>query len=204
MSVNVKENGNLTKVGGLYIPAQFPHDSTKADQDSIANVENDTTASQAYSVGEFFYRNGDFCVVKADIASGATLTENTNYIVTNIADYLGVHVENVSCLQTWISYSGTHGQAKRTGNVVNVTLRVSIASMPVLTEATNLIELPWATYADPCFWVVHKNIYADGYPLETQQLYSNANSKYIRMAAGAQLANGSYYIQGTYITNDPI
>lgn len=88
MSVNVKENGNLTKVGGLYIPSQFPHDDTKADQDSIANVENGTTASQAYSVGEFFYHNGDFCVVTQAIASGATLTENTNYTVEQVADYL--------------------------------------------------------------------------------------------------------------------
>lgn len=86
MSVNVKENGNLTKVGGLYIPSQFPHDDTKADQTSIANVENGTTASQAYSVGDFFYRNGDFCVVTQAIASESPLTENTNYTTKKISD----------------------------------------------------------------------------------------------------------------------
>lgn len=104
MSVNVKENGNLTKVGGLYIPSQFPHDSTKADQISIANVEDNATASQAYSVGDFFYRNGDFCVVTAAIASGATLTENTNYTVEQVSDYL--HDTNTTYTMTGALVNG--------------------------------------------------------------------------------------------------
>ena len=119
MSVNVKENGNLTKVGGLYIPSQFPHDDTKADQDSITNVENGTTASQAYSVGDFFYRNGDFCVVTASIASGSPLTENTNYVVTKVGDYLTrVKQENNtsnSSLRLLLSTTGS-GDTTEIGN----------------------------------------------------------------------------------------
>lgn len=66
--------------------------SDKADQVSIANVENNATASQAYSVGEFFYRNGDFCVVTASIASGAPLTENTNYVVTDLTSAIEIEL----------------------------------------------------------------------------------------------------------------
>ena len=42
-------------------------------------IENGTTASRAYYRGQHFYRNGKYATAVLDIASGATLTENTNY-----------------------------------------------------------------------------------------------------------------------------
>lgn len=55
---------------------------------TIAPVEDGDTASQAYAVGRYFYRNGAFCKAKAAIASGAAFTLNTNYEVTTVANEL--------------------------------------------------------------------------------------------------------------------
>lgn len=52
----------------------------------VGTVENGTTASQAYAVGEHFIRNDAFCTAIAAIASGATLTQGTNYVEGTIAD----------------------------------------------------------------------------------------------------------------------
>lgn len=47
----------------------------------IAWVENTTTASRTYKVGDYVTVNGVLCQITASVTSGATLTENTNYIV---------------------------------------------------------------------------------------------------------------------------
>lgn len=52
---------------------------------TIAPIEDGDTASQAYAVGRYFYRNGDFCKAKTAIASGATFTLGTNYEVTTVS-----------------------------------------------------------------------------------------------------------------------
>lgn len=58
----------------------------KAENSVIGTVENGATASKAYAVGAHFIRNGKYCIVSAAIAQGATLTENTNYIVSDISE----------------------------------------------------------------------------------------------------------------------
>ena len=52
-----------------------------ADLTSIS--ESGATASQAISIGTYFYLNGTLCKAKTDIANGATFTEGTNYTVVN-------------------------------------------------------------------------------------------------------------------------
>ena len=52
----------------------------------VGTVENGTTASQAYAVGEHFIRNDKFCTCISAIASGATLTQGTNYVEGTIAE----------------------------------------------------------------------------------------------------------------------
>ena len=54
----------------------------------VGTVESATTASQAYAVGEHFIRNDAFCTAIATIASGATLTQGTNYVEGTIAEAL--------------------------------------------------------------------------------------------------------------------
>ena len=55
---------------------------------SIAPIENGTTASKAYAQGEYFFHYSKFCKALTAIASGATFTLNTNYAETTVADEL--------------------------------------------------------------------------------------------------------------------
>ena len=52
---------------------------------SIAPPENGTTASKAYSAGQYFMKGAQLCKAKTAIASGATFTLNTNYETTTVA-----------------------------------------------------------------------------------------------------------------------
>lgn len=54
----------------------------------IAPIDNGTTATRAYSTGQYFMHNNQFCKAKTSIASGATFTLNTNYEVTTVATEL--------------------------------------------------------------------------------------------------------------------
>ena len=51
----------------------------------VASEETGTTASQAYTAGQYFILDGQFCKALTNIASGATFTLGTNYQVTTIA-----------------------------------------------------------------------------------------------------------------------
>lgn len=73
----------------------------------VGPVENGTTASQAYAVGEHFIRNDKFCTAIAAIASGATLTLNTNYVEGTIAENIDYHVYSATerVVGKWIDNS---------------------------------------------------------------------------------------------------
>ena len=53
---------------------------------NLADYESDTTADQAYAIGELFMLNGKLHQATAAIASGDTLTVGTNCAVVNAAD----------------------------------------------------------------------------------------------------------------------
>lgn len=53
-----------------------------------ANESGNSTASRAYTKGEYFYKDGYICTALADIALGATLTLNTNYSESTLDDVL--------------------------------------------------------------------------------------------------------------------
>lgn len=59
---------------------------TKAAADSIAPVENTTTASRAYTVGKLLYLDNVLYKVIADIAQGATLIVDTNIEETTLEE----------------------------------------------------------------------------------------------------------------------
>lgn len=50
----------------------------------VASEETGTTASKAYTAGQYFILDGAFCKALVNIASGATFTLGTNYSVTTI------------------------------------------------------------------------------------------------------------------------
>jgi len=63
----------------------------------VGTVENGTTASQQYNVGDHFVKDGAFCTAIAIIAPGAAFTLNTNYVVGTIADVIkNIKITNLS------------------------------------------------------------------------------------------------------------
>jgi hypothetical protein len=85
-------NGKLALMDD--IPQQLEIEEAKTDEkidakaiellSLFAPIENGTTASQAYTTGEYFIHDGQFCKAKTSIASGATFTLNTNYEITTV------------------------------------------------------------------------------------------------------------------------
>ena len=73
--------GHVTK----YWPDLTAKIEALPDVTAIAPTENGSTASQAYTAGQYFFRNNEFCKAKTNIASGATFTLGTNYETTTIA-----------------------------------------------------------------------------------------------------------------------
>lgn len=53
----------------------------KTENGQIAPVEELTTASQAYAVGEYFWYEGNFCKALTPIAQGDEFVQNTNFTV---------------------------------------------------------------------------------------------------------------------------
>lgn len=56
--------------------------NTKSNNSNLATVESGTTASQAYTVGDYLVYNGQLCKVISAIAQEDTLTVGTNIEVT--------------------------------------------------------------------------------------------------------------------------
>ena len=79
-SIIVNTNCDLSES----ITEQIEGKAEKTDLTSI--IQTGSTASQAISLGALFYLNGTLCQAKTDIASGATFTLNTNYVVTTVGE----------------------------------------------------------------------------------------------------------------------
>lgn len=69
-------------------PTIFVEEKTRAIKQSIAPIEDGFTASQAYAVGSFLYVGDTLYKVTSAIASGATITPNTNVTATTVAEQL--------------------------------------------------------------------------------------------------------------------
>lgn len=69
-------------------PTIFVEGKTKAIKQSIAPIEDGYTASQAYAVGSFLFVGDTLYKVTSAIASGATITPNTNVTATTVAEQL--------------------------------------------------------------------------------------------------------------------
>ena len=56
----------------------------KAGRDAVAPTEASSTASAAHATGSYFFYNGVLYQATADIASGGTITPNTNCVAVNV------------------------------------------------------------------------------------------------------------------------
>lgn len=209
--VNIYDNYNvLTDNRVLYLPNRSGYIATSniiaTDETALTTVSGvkKRVASQAYSTGDHFVINNYFCTATTDIASGVELTENTNYVVGNVADFLTTQSALAISLVNWLTFPyATSGRTVyRTGNTVHVRLRVTISSMPTLTGAVNIIELPWAMQGHWCFAWIHSQ--TSPYPVYDTAMYIQSDAKYLRIPRATTLPDGDYYIQCSYNTNEPL
>lgn len=63
-------------------------DANKAEKTTIAPIENGAKASKNYSFGKYFVKDNKLDKAITSIASGATLTKNTNYTESTIGEEL--------------------------------------------------------------------------------------------------------------------
>lgn len=212
---NIMDTNNvLTASRSIYVPNRSGYIATTnmaaTDESAPATVDNVTAkrADRAYSTGEHFIIDNQFCTATADIASGAILTENTNYVTGTIADYLTVKTGTMtipSAVSSWCEFTGTSGNKLifRQGNIVKVNTIVKITDMPTLSAAAFILELPWENSQGVAVFG-QLNAYGQPYTMRTEAVYigsgtTNKNKVGIR----SSLPNGSYYVSIQYMTNDP-
>ena len=179
----------------LSVKSNTQLDATKADIAAIGTDESGrATASKAYTVGEHFIKDGKFCTAIASISSGATLTLNTNYVEGTIADNIRTETKTASVTSgiTWLTI--TDQTVIRQGRVVSFSLVVTISNMPTLSGSTNIIDLPFVMEGKAKF--VQMNNSSD-FEVNTHGLYIASDTKNIKTRG--QIADGGYYISGTYI-----
>ena len=76
--------GNVANVLQYSANNPPPSDTSKANETELADVESGTTASRAYSTGEYFCWGGLLYRVTTPINNGATLIVNTNCVQTTV------------------------------------------------------------------------------------------------------------------------
>lgn len=107
----------------------------------IAGVESSSTASKAYSVGEYFVYNNNLYRVTASIASGGTIAPNTNCVEVTLGgelESLKQAVESISgtvkIATGTIGTSATSASVSYTGTVVNAYCKMG--NDVVMTDVT--------------------------------------------------------------------
>lgn len=131
-------NGRIILSGGNWIHASF---SVLASNDIIGTTEDRVTASRSYVKGEHFPRYGKFCTAITDIASGATLTLNTNYIEGTIADILAVTEGVVTTTNTDVTVDTTVNKVYQQGSFVNVEVKFTLSAD--ISASTVILTLPF-------------------------------------------------------------
>ena len=134
--------------------------ASKADNSVVGTVENGTTASQPYAVGEHFIRNDKFCTAIATIASGATLTLNTNYVEGSIAECIarmGTYSTTETEIGTWngarlyrkivpITGGLPNNSSKNVSTgLVNANVTIRLFSAFAWSTNGNMITLPYVS-----------------------------------------------------------
>lgn len=132
--------------------------ATKANQADVATIENGSTASKAYYVGDFVYRNGTLYKVTQNISIGGTFTVDTNIVTATIGE--NIRAEDVNfTLGTRVS-QGDYGKTRviRRGDsmiaIISLKYSSDISSKTTVTAAT-LSDATLAPKYDaiaPCYY----------------------------------------------------
>ena len=78
----------------------------KANASNLATIESSTTASQAYSEGDYLVLSGQLYEVIADIDTGETLTVGTNISATTVGSELTALNNGLTSIKTLDSFIG--------------------------------------------------------------------------------------------------
>ena len=132
---------------------------SKADITAMGTDETGrTTASQAYSADDIFYKDGKMCVALTAISQGEAFTKNTNYVETNVANLLAtggggdIYSTSERVIGTWIDGSILYEKTIDFGALpANTTKNVnhSILNLDIVTQiiATATRPASQGTYA---------------------------------------------------------
>ena len=129
-------------VAGAPPPSDTANAAKKADLTSIIATGATNATGATITSGTYFYLNGSLVVAKADIASGATFTENTNYEA--------VTAGGLNSLKSAIPifYSGISENLHTQGNTeyaFNIYFGKTFASAPTVV-ATPICDYGYAGY----------------------------------------------------------
>ena len=119
------------------------NDETKADKIDLASINvigsTNTTGSVIYG-GTYFYLNGLLVRAKADIATNATFTLNTNYEVVSAGALNELNPKTITATKGAIT---TNYTACRSGNVVTVTATFTLTSLNTFQDILTGLPRPF-------------------------------------------------------------
>lgn len=96
----------------------------KCNLTEIAPIENSNTASQAYAIGDYMWWYGGFYRVTQAIASGGTITLNTNVYPTSIGDQLRWKASSVSANEIQVKTTNTNIASGNASEIVIEEIRL--------------------------------------------------------------------------------
>lgn len=178
----------------------------KANASNLATIESSTTASQAYSEGDYLVLNGQLYEVTTAISSGETLTVGTNISATTVGSELTALNNGLTSVQNELrvksltlqsansSVTITAQSAKLFGNVLAVFVTFTLSSQ--VSIYGNLISLGGKSAS--AGWILP--VYTAGMvPVNDQSVYGDAGNTNIR--SSRNLPAGTYRIGGIILVN---
>lgn len=153
--VPTENSDNPVTSGGLYDVFQSYADRIMQDEHNLAFVESSSTASKDYIRNDYFLNeNNDLCRITATVAEGATLIENTNYVVINndggLASTFDVEVDNdpLNAFATGFSIDGGNIVLIRCGKMRilsgSISAQGATSSNTVIATLKNTSDYPVA------------------------------------------------------------
>lgn len=179
--------------------------NAKANTSTLATVESTTTASKAYSVGDYLVLNGQLYEVIADIASGETLVVGTNITARNVGEELTAlnnglsHKQNtltITSLTSTVVGSGVTINSQSLalyGKVLQFSIDVTLASQ--ISQYGSLVSLGGKSAAAGWCHPIFSMAFV---PSSQYAIYGDSGNQNIR--AAQTLPAGRYFLIGMILT----
>ena len=131
-SASSNEVGNYTDAAKAAIQHMLGTDT------NLGPYESDTTADQAYAIGDLFILNGKLHRATAAIAIGDTFVVGTNCTITQISNTIeDIRTDAIDVVEDWID----ENLSQETGYVIDTSLTVTGAAADAKAVGDNVSEL---------------------------------------------------------------